>query len=258
MDRRIGLVLSIREKASRLPGKVLKTIYGKTTTEHLLDRMKLTKWFDQIIIGTSDDPRDLVFDDIAKRCEVDVYFGDKDDKLKRYKQICDAFNLYGVVIVDGDDILCFPEIMDENAKLLKNNDYDVVFWKNLPLGAASSALTAQALNKVMEIKLENDTEVWGGYFTKSDIFNVHFASTIIEVLSHPDIRMTMDYEEDYFFLCSVFDKLYSNNKRFSSVELMQLLVNDEPLLNEITKEAQIKYEEHIAKAKPVRFKNKNL
>lgn len=255
MKRKIGLVLSIREKSSRFPGKVLKEIKNKTTTEHLLLRMKETNNFDHIIIGTSDDPRDKVFKEIAKKCDVDFFFGDQDDKLLRYKQICDEFNLYGVVIVDGDDILCFPEVMDDNATLLKNNNYDVIFWKNLPLGASSSALTNNALSKVLEIKSESDTEVWGGYFTKSNMFDVHYASSKNDLYNHPEIRMTMDYQEDYDFLCEVFDRIYVKNIPFSSQDLMDLLVNKEPSLNDITILAQKKYEDNIAKATSVKFKN---
>ena len=63
-------------------------------------------------------------------------FGDKEDKLLRYKQICDKYGLYGVVIVDGDDGTCFSEIMDETAKILNNSDSDVVSGKTSS-GAAS-------------------------------------------------------------------------------------------------------------------------
>ncbi len=251
---RIGLILSIREKSIRLPGKVLKKIKGQTVTEHLIDRLKLATNVDEIIIGTSDNPRDLVFGKFAKNKGVKVFYGDQDDKLKRYLQICENYNLDAVIIVDGDDILCFPEIMKDNSKLLRDRNYDVIFWKDLPLGAASSGLTKNALERVMMMKAESDTEVWGGYFTNSNEFNVLINKSGIEIFNHPEIRMTMDYEEDFEFLKLVFNELYSNNTVFSSLELMDLLVNKKPSIQKITKEAQVKYEENIKKAKPVKFK----
>ena len=255
MKRKIGLILSIRNKSKRFPGKVLKKIFGKSTTEHLIQRLKMTSNFHKIIIGTSDDPRDKLFEEISVNNNIDCFFGDKEDKLLRYKQICDKFGLYGVVIVDGDDILCFPEIMDETAKILNNSDSDVVFWKNLPLGAASSGLTAKALSKVLEIKLENDTEVWGGYFTKSNLFKIYYGTSQIQIYNHPKIRMTMDYEEDFYFLCEIFKRIYNEKNNFSSIDLMKLLVEKEPELNDLTKKAQIKYEQNIAQAATVKFKN---
>jgi spore coat polysaccharide biosynthesis protein SpsF (cytidylyltransferase family) len=251
---KIALVLSIREKSTRLPGKVLKELQGQTVTEHLIDRLKMVKNADNIVIGTSDDPRDAVFGSTAKKKGIDVFFGDQDDKLLRYYQICNHFNMDGVIVVDGDDILCFPEIMEKNIELLKSGSNEVVFWRNLPLGAASSALTKKALEKVIELKAENDTEVWGGYFLNSDKFKVNIMESDESILNHPEIRMTLDYQEDFDFLTCIFNDLYLKNNNFSSTELMNYIVNDHPELIEMTNSAQLKYEEHIKKAKPVKFK----
>jgi spore coat polysaccharide biosynthesis protein SpsF (cytidylyltransferase family) len=250
---KIALVLSIREKATRLPGKVLKELHGQTLTEHLIDRLKMATNADMIVIGTSDDPRDAVFKDIATNKGVNVYFGDQNDKLLRYYQICNHYNLDGVVIIDGDDILCFPEIMTRNVEILKEGNDDVVFWKNLPLGAASSGLTKNALEKVIELKAENDTEVWGGYFLNSNKFKVNIMENPDERLNHPEIRMTLDYQEDYDFVKCIFDDLYPKNNNFSSYDVINYILEN-PELIEMTQGAQLKYEEHLKKAKPVKFK----
>jgi len=249
-----AILLSIREKSTRLPGKVLKKIKGKTVTELLIERIKSVGEADYTIIATSDDPRDKVFDEIAKKCGIECFYGDQEDKLKRYYQICQYYDLSGVVIVDGDDILCFPEIMAANIRLLKEISADAIFWKNLPLGAASSVLTADALKRVLELKAENDTEVWGGYFINNNNFNVVFKETNDILLEHPEVRMTLDYSEDFDFLEKVFNRLYTNDRIFTSYELMNYIINENPEIMEITKNAQVKYEEHIKKSKPVKFK----
>lgn len=249
-----AILLSIREKSTRLPGKVLKELNGKTVTEHLINRIKSVAEADYIIIATSDDPRDRVFEDIARKTGIECFFGDQDDKLKRYYQVCKKYDLSGVVIVDGDDILCFPEIMASNINLLKESSSDAIFWKNLPLGAASSALTTEALKRVLELKAENDTEVWGGYFINNKKFNVLFKETNDELLEHPEVRMTLDYAEDFDFLIDIFNRLYHNDRLFTSYELMNYIINENPSLIEISKKAQSKYEEHIKKSKPIKFK----
>jgi len=249
-----AILLSIREKSTRLPGKVLKEINGKTVTELLIERIKSVNEADYIIIATSDDPRDKVFEAIAKQSGIECFFGDQDDKLKRYYQICKHYDLTGVVIVDGDDILCFPEVIASNIRLLKEMSADAIFWNNLPLGAASSALTSNALKRVLELKAENDTEVWGGYFINNPNFNVVFKETYDDLLEHPEVRMTLDYSEDFDFLVDIFSRLYTNEKIFTSHELMNYIIIENPEIMEITKNAQAKYEEHIKKAKPVKFK----
>ncbi len=249
---KIGVLISIREKSTRYPGKVLKIIGDQTVTEHLIDRLKLDGEFDHLIIATSNDKRDKVFEQFALNKKIDIYFGDKEDKLLRYFQICEHFNLDAVIIVDGDDILCFPEIVSDTIKGLRKNVYEAIFWQNLPLGAACSGLTKKALEKVIEMKAESDTEVWGGYFNRQ-FFKVARLSSDKAIFNNPGIRLTMDYEEDYLLFKKIFEHFnYKNN--FSSEDLLELLVNIKPELTELNKEAQLLYEEHIKKSAPIKFK----
>ncbi len=249
-----GIILSVRDKSSRFPGKVLEKILHQTATEHLIDRIKMAEDWDRVIIGTSDDPRDRVFQSMAESKQVDIYFGDQDDKLLRYHQICREYGLQSVVIVDGDDILCFREVITLTIQALKKDDCDAVFWNDLPLGAASNGLTARALAMVLEMKAERDTEVWGGYFKDNDAFRVSTQTYPDPLFHHPEIRLTMDYEEDFRLIEAIFTRLYPQNPGFSSRELMELLVNREPGLTEINKSATEKYSRHIAGARPVRFR----
>lgn len=251
---KIGALISVRNKSERFPGKILKPLLGQSVFEHLVDRIKMATELDDVIIATSDDPRDEVFVDIARRKDISVFRGSPPDKLKRYLDALGHFALDAGVVIDGDDILCFPEVVDENARVLRARNPDAVLWKGLPLGAASSGLSRPALARIMELKNEEDTEVWGGYFTRGD-FDTIFLEPDEPLFGHPEVRMTLDYEEDYVFLQKIFGELYEKNPRFSSRELMDLLVNQHPEWNDITKAAQERYEANIAKAAPVTFKS---
>ena len=66
---RSGIVLSVREKATRLPGKVLKPLGDYSVTEFLLRRLKQTAEANQIVLATSNDVRDDVLIEIAKKVE---------------------------------------------------------------------------------------------------------------------------------------------------------------------------------------------
>lgn len=250
---KIGLLISIRDKSNRFPGKVSKKILEQTVTEHLIDRMKLAKGFDKIVIATSDDPRDKIFEKMAKNKDVEIFYGSQEDKLLRYSQICSFYNFDAVVIVDGDDILVFPELVSETISHLSENKYDVIFWKGLPLGAASSGLTKSALEKVISLKDESDTEVWGGYFT-NDRFKVLYATSSNDLFNHPEIRLTLDYQEDFELFNEIFNEFKDFGNLFSSEELMDLLVNRKPYLCDINKSVQTLYEENLKKAKKVKFK----
>lgn len=250
----VGILLSVREKASRLPGKVVKQLYDKNVTEHLLYRLKMSQLANKVIISTSTDKRDDVFEEIAKTMEVDIFRGSEDDKLLRYYDTAKKFGLDAVVIVDGDDLLCFPEYIDKTIeKLQSDSSIDVVFTKNLPLGAAASGLSFKALEKVLALKDESDTEVWGGYFTTTNHFNVQYIEAE-GIFNNPHIRMTLDYEEDFEFFKTIFETLYLKNKNFNSHNIMELLTQIDSSICNINRQAQIKYENHISGAASIKFK----
>jgi len=50
----------------------------------------------------------------------------------------------------------------------------------------------------------------------------------------PDIRITLDTEEDYALLCAVFDYLYQQNKYFNAYDIVKLF-NQKPWLKMINK-----------------------
>ena len=64
---KIGYLLIGRLKSIRLPNKLLLDIKGKPIISHLLDRLKLSKKLDEIIICTSTNEQDKPLADIAKK-----------------------------------------------------------------------------------------------------------------------------------------------------------------------------------------------
>jgi spore coat polysaccharide biosynthesis protein SpsF len=250
---KIGCLLSVREKATRLPQKVLLDVAGKPLTARLLERLAMARDVDQVILSTSTNPDDEVLARLAERDGFAVFRGSEDDKLDRYFHTAKHYGLDAVIIVDGDDPFCFPEGMDMVAGALRHNDAECVYLSDLPVGAASTGLTTDALRRVLQMKDERDTEVWGGYFIGSGRFRSQEIRIDDPLLEHPEIRLTLDYQEDYDFITKVVQAL-GNRMDFSSHELMDLLVNRQPELVAINAAAQERYENHLQKCAPVKFK----
>jgi spore coat polysaccharide biosynthesis protein SpsF (cytidylyltransferase family) len=241
-----AIFLSIREKATRLPKKVLLPIKGKAVTEHLIERLKTAKRADQLIMTTSVHPDDQVLAGIAEKCQISCFRGSEDDKLDRYFQAAQAYRVDFIVIVDGDDLLCDPVYIDRVIRKHQKTGADFVYCQGLPLGAASSGFTLKALERVCQIKRESDTEVWGGYFTKTGLFHVECVEAEEPLLRRPDVRMTLDYKEDYQFFQKIFDALYVPGRVFSLEEVMSLLAR-KPEIVQINQGVQKLYEENLAR-----------
>jgi spore coat polysaccharide biosynthesis protein SpsF len=248
-----AIFLSIREKAKRLPKKVLRQIGGKTVCEHLIDRLKLARNPDLLVMTTSTHADDSILCDIATRMGISFFRGSEEDKLERYLQAAEKFDIDFMVVVDGDDLLCSEEHIDLTIEAYRRSQYDYISQEGLPLGAASFGIRRQALKTVCDLKQEQDTEVWGGYFTNTSRFKVHMIQVEDPVLHRPDIRMTLDYEEDLRFFQAVFAGLFRDGRIPTFRQVMGYL-GAHPEIVALNQSAQDKYERNLLHAAPVRIR----
>jgi len=239
-------------KSSRLPRKALLEIKGKPVVEHLIDRLKLAKSPDLIVLCTSTHPDDTVLVDVARKNGIEYFRGSEDDKLDRYLNAARRYGVDFIVVTEGDNIFYEPDIVDGIIDLYLRTKADYISCHGLPLGTAPHGIKVAALEKVCQIKCETDTEVWGGYFTGGDLFKVEHLEVPAE-LRRPEIRMTLDYPEDYEFVKAIFDRLYSPGKVFSLADILSLL-RANPQLVDINRNMQEVYTEHLKESAPVKLK----
>lgn len=244
-----AVFITVRMKSTRLPKKALLEIEGRPTIGHLIERMKMAKLPDCVIVCTSTVPEDAVLCDVAKKFGAECFRGSPEDKLDRYLACANKLGLDFFVNVDGDDILCSWEYVDKIIERYGKTNADAVFCRGLPVGAAPIGIKVSALQKVCDMKAERDTEVWGEYFTKPGIFNVHYLDA--EKDEQVDARMTLDYPEDLEFFKAVFGGVGSDI--FSLKKIVRFL-KIHPEIKNINSGAQKKYEEHIKNAASAKFK----
>jgi len=250
-----AIFITVRMKSSRLPRKALLEIKGKPVIEHLIDRLKLAKSPDLIVLCTSTHPDDAVLVSVARKNHIEYFRGSEDDKLDRYLKAALEYGLDFIVVTHGDNVFYEPAIIDEIIKLYSKTKADYIACEQLPLGTSPQGIKLGALKKVCQIKAETDTEVWGGYFTDTGLFKVEYLEVPAE-LRHPEIRMTLDYPEDYEFFKAIFDRLYSPNEVFSLRDIITLLMNN-PELIDINEKAQAAYLEHLKKSAPVKLERRS-
>ena len=245
-----AIFLTVRNKSTRLPGKSFLKIKGRTTIEHLIDRLKLSRLADMIVLCTSTNHDDDCLVEIAKKNRINFFQGSEDDKLERYLDAAKKFSVDFMVIVDGDDLFCDPEYMDKIIAKHNETETDFMSCEGLPFGAASHGMTLSALQQVCEKKKESDTEVWGDYFYKNDAFKKAVIKANPDV-NYPDFRMSLDYMEDFNFFKRVFDELGDKNT-FSLADIVNLL-KKKPEVRKINEHMHQVYEQNI-KAKQEKVK----
>ena len=250
---KVGYLVTGRLKSTRLPRKLIIEVKDKPVIVYMLDRLKLAKRIDQIVICTSDLEQDKPLGDIARENGVECYFGDPEDVLAR---LLGAANKYGfdyILNITADCPLVDPVYADEIVELFLKTDADLIRQFELPHGVFSYGIKVDALRKVVEIKKSQDTEVWGRYFTDTGLFKVIDFDVANPFHRRPGLRLTIDYPEDLEVFKRIVNALYKEREVFSLDQILSF-IDDNPEVMGLNKHCSAKYENRFSLQSEIRLK----
>src|SRR6185369_2701310 len=106
-------IVQARMGSTRFPNKVMRNINGVPMIELLLRRLAKARRINQIVLATSDDPRNQPLVDHVRKLGFTVYQGSENDVLDRYYQAARLVLPDTVVRITGDCPLIDPELVDK-------------------------------------------------------------------------------------------------------------------------------------------------
>ncbi|MBS1902699.1 MAG: glycosyltransferase family protein [Bacteroidetes bacterium] len=228
---RTVIVIQARTGSSRLPGKVLLPLAGKTLLERMIERVSASSLADEIVIATTIEPQDDPIESLCASTGVRVFRGHPTDLLDRHHA---AGKLHGadiVVKIPSDCPLIDPAVIDRviGTYLEAPDAYD--FVSNLhpatyPDGNDVEVLPMHILHTAWleacrDYEREHTTPFIWEHPERFRIGNVRWESGLDYSMSH---RVTIDYIEDYQCICRIFEDLYTNeNPIFSLAQIVELL-----------------------------------
>jgi spore coat polysaccharide biosynthesis protein SpsF len=190
-----AFLITVRLKSTRLPGKALLDLNGRPVLAHLISRLRNARRIDHIVISTSTDPQDDPLVAFAEREGVACFRGDPEDVIVRLAGAGRSVNADYLLNITADCPLVDPVYADRIVERYERKPADLIRTLDLPHGAFSYGIAPAALERVIAIKGGSRTEVWGRYFTDTDLFSV--VDLPVEPRHHrPDVRLTLDYPED--------------------------------------------------------------
>lgn len=230
---KIAIFITVRLDSKRLPNKPLMEIKGKTTIEHLIERIKKCENVDLIVLCTTENREDQVFIPIVRKHDIEIYFGDQENVIKRHRDAAIAYNVDFIINVDGDDLFCEPRYIDIIAEMArKNTFYDIISTDGLPFGVNSFGYKSGILDHLVSKGLETG---WGEVLMKDPTLQRVYISTRKE--HKIDARMSLDYIEDFEFFKTVIE---SFNHDYSLEDIIHLL-QEKPEIIEINKNVMEKW-----------------
>tara|TARA_R110002110_G_scaffold33241_4_gene114102 strand:- start:1117 stop:1863 length:747 start_codon:yes stop_codon:yes gene_type:complete len=225
-----GIFITVRTGSTRLPNKALLKINDKTTIEHLIERVKKAHLADVVVLCTTTLSEDDILCELASKNGIKHHRGSVEDKLERWNGAAKQYNVDFFVTADGDDLFCEPELIDLAFEQHKNNKCDFIKAEGVICGSFTYGIKSEALQKVCEIKDTDNTEMMWVYFTDTGLFNVEDLQNVPKDFLRADIRMTLDYRDDFVFFEKVIKSFDRND--FSLRDIVQL-IDEKPEIKEI-------------------------
>ncbi|QIB27498.1 cytidylyltransferase domain-containing protein [Caloranaerobacter azorensis] len=234
--RKVVAIIQARMGSTRLPGKVMKDLFGKTVLAHVVERVKRSKEVDEIVIATTTLEKDNVIVKEAEKCGVKYFRGSEDDVLGRYYYTAKDNNADIVVRITSDCPLIDPIIIDSIVKFYKENDYDIVTnagidlsQRTFPRGLDTEVFSFKILEKIFNNAKENYQREHVTPYIYENSNKIYYYKNDVNYSDH---RWTLDTEEDFKLIKEIYRYLYKGEHNFYMEDILKLF-KEKPELKKI-------------------------
>ena len=231
-----AVVLQARIDSSRLPGKALLPLGGKPVVLRVMEALNHIHADMRILACPEDSRRDFeplvqeacaanaacAASESAHNAGFEIFTGPKDDVLKRFCDVIKKYSITRLIRATGDNPFVFIDaasVINNEATVL-NADY--AGYAELPYGAGVESVNAPAL-----LRAENESShpydhehVCPYLYNNPQIFNIHRLSAPVQ-WRYPDIRLTIDTQEDYEHAQKLYCALPQDCRRYNGETIIK-------------------------------------
>ena len=202
---KVVAIVQARLGSKRLPGKVVSDICGRPMIEILLRRLSRAKSVSEVVLATSNDPKNKPLIEIAERLGLAHEMGSEEDVLERFMAAAISRKAEVIVRITGDCPLVDPELVDyavenflrEGVSYLTNVDPPTY-----PDGLDVEVISMQALTEAHHSARDVfDREHVTSYIRNS---NRYSSQTIKNCEDLSNLRWTVDESVDLEVIRNVF------------------------------------------------------
>jgi len=236
MSKVIG-VITARMASTRLPGKVLRKMAGKSIFEHHVERMKKVRVLDGVFLATSKDPLNKELIEEAERLGCGWYAGSEQDIVDRHIKLCERENADAVIRVTCDSPIFDIDSASRFIGEFRKKYRDLIYVSNMTMiqGTLSELISYKALVETHKHYRGAAVPIYiKENMGKFDTLGIK----INEDLCRPEYRLTIDEAVDIEMVGTVYEALY-DGKPLSLSEVYTWL-DDNPVVAKINAHVGIK------------------
>lgn len=237
---RVGAVIQARTGSTRLPGKILEPIEGFPLLGWCVERLRLAKTVDQVVVATSDHVADDVVEALGQDLGFGVFRGSEDDVLARFSGAVQHFGFDHAVRVCGDSPFVDPGLVDVlvRAYLTAEVDYaSNIGARSYPRGLDCEVFSAEQLAKV-EARAKQPFErahVTPYFYQNPDVFSLLNAPGAND---YSQYRWCVDEPVDLAMVRALAER-FDGRRDFSWTEALAVVESD-PVLGRMNAQVEQK------------------
>ncbi len=225
--RKIVAVIQARLTSTRLPNKILLDLDGRPLLCHVFEKVKQAKMIDYIVMAIPDSSSNDALDTFIRKQNWNLFRGSEDDVLSRYYHASIQYQADLVVRITSDCPLVDSHTIDEAIKvhIRDGNDYTGVGIEGgFPRGLDVEVLNFESLKLAHHkaLKRSEREHVTLFIYENPALFKIRFIQAI-GILRRPDIRLTVDTEEDLLLVREIYSVLNCGGKSFSIKDVFDLI-----------------------------------
>jgi spore coat polysaccharide biosynthesis protein SpsF len=224
--RPVVAIVQARMGSTRLPGKSLAPVDGRTMLEVMLERVGRTPVLDAVWVATTTAERDNAVAEAAARAGVPVFRGSEDDVLGRYAGAAAQAGAGTVVRLTADCPLIGAEAIEAVLEALSEGDADLVTnapptGRTWPDGLDAEAFSRDALDALdaatADPALREHVTLGFHRDARWRVRTVDLARDL------GDVRITVDTQDDLDLVRSLLEELLAADPAFGLPELLAAL-----------------------------------
>jgi spore coat polysaccharide biosynthesis protein SpsF len=220
------VIIQARTGSSRLPGKVLFELEGRTVLEHVIKRCQAAD-VGEVIVATTTSFEDLSILKICAQMGVSCFCGSENDVLDRFVRCSVKHWGEHIVRITADCAMIDPQIIKRTVGYYFNSspraDYcasrmnptaypdgmDVEIFNFRILRSAARNATSQYDREHVTTWIKRNEKAVRVNIPSKEMFD-------------ESIRLSIDTREDYEFAKKVYGKLYAKSPLFGLEEIMEV------------------------------------
>lgn len=222
---KIVIIVQARMTSTRLPGKILKQVFGKPLLEYQIDRLHRVQFADELVIATTTNATDEPIVELCDRLSIPYFRGSEEDVIARYHGAAKAHHADVVVRVTSDCPLIDPQVIDRVIQSYIDDRYDYVsncIERTYPRGMDTEVFSFKALNEAfLEATAKPDREhVTPFIHRQPDRYKL---GSVLYNKNCSQHRWTVDTPEDFDLIQKILEAIYPQNPEFRLEDCLEWL-----------------------------------